>query len=200
MSTKAELRSEMRRRRKALAQGLPEAGRQAAAHLSALIEGRTPGTAAVYHPIGSEFPTGPIGQQLSQRGWALALPHARDREGPLTFRAFVPGDPLEADAAGVPAPLELAAVVRPDLVLVPLLAFDATGGRLGQGGGFYDRTMAALRAAGPPCLFVGLAYAGQEVPALALEPHDQRLDAVVTEAGHRGFATTGPLATGPSPA
>jgi len=65
-------------------------------------------------------------------------------------------------------------------VICPLLAFDKAGGRLGQGGGHYDRTIEALRARGP-VFVLGLAYAGQEVEALALEPHDQRLDAILTE-------------------
>ncbi|HRD47008.1 MAG TPA: 5-formyltetrahydrofolate cyclo-ligase, partial [Caulobacter sp.] len=76
--------------------------------------------------------------------------------------------------------------VSPDLVMVPLLAFDAAGGRLGQGGGHYDRTMAALRnrPSSPP--FVGMAYSGQQVAALPREPHDQPLDGILTEAGYIG--------------
>ena len=74
--------------------------------------------------------------------------------------------------------------VTPDLIIAPLLAFDRAGGRLGQGGGHYDRTIAALRARGP--LFViGLAYAGQEIEAVPrMKPHDQRLDAILTEIGY----------------
>jgi 5-formyltetrahydrofolate cyclo-ligase len=73
--------------------------------------------------------------------------------------------------------------VRPDLVIAPLLAFDRAGGRIGQGGGHYDRTIAALRTQGP--LFViGLAFAGQEVAELPHEPHDQRLDAILTETAY----------------
>ena len=73
--------------------------------------------------------------------------------------------------------------VTPSLVICPLLAFDKAGGRLGRGGGHYDRTIAALRAAGP-VFMLGLAYAGQEVDALVMEPHDQRLDAILTENGY----------------
>ena len=76
-----------------------------------------------------------------------------------------------------------AAAVTPDLIIAPLLAFDRAGGRLGQGGGHYDRTIAALRARGP--LFViGLAYAGQEIAAVPREPHDQPLGAILTELGY----------------
>ena len=74
----------------------------------------------------------------------------------------------------------------PRLVICPLLAFDRAGGRLGQGGGHYDRTLAVLRAQGP-VFVLGLAYAGQEVAALDLEPHDQRLDAILTETGYTRF-------------
>ena len=69
-------------------------------------------------------------------------------------------------------------------MIAPLLAFDRLGGRLGQGGGHYDRTLAGLRRTGP-VFVLGLAYAGQEVDRLDLEPHDQKLDAVLTEAGYR---------------
>ncbi len=77
--------------------------------------------------------------------------------------------------------------MSPDLVLVPLLAFDPYGGRLGQGGGYYDRTLAQLRAE-RPVFVLGLAYAGQEVERLPAETHDQPLDAVLTETGLRSFA------------
>jgi len=71
----------------------------------------------------------------------------------------------------------------PDLIIAPLLAFDRAGGRLGQGGGHYDRTIEALRARGP-VFVIGLAYAGQEIEAVPCEPHDQRLDAILTEIGY----------------
>lgn len=101
----------------------------------------------------------------------------------MIFRRWSPGDPLEPDLAGVPAPLPLAEQVLPKLILTPLLAFDSRGGRLGQGGGHYDRTFAAL----PEAIRVGVAYAGQEVDNLALEPHDIRLHGILTETGYRAF-------------
>jgi len=73
---------------------------------------------------------------------------------------------------------------RPDLVITPLVGFDRFGGRLGQGGGHYDQALASLRRTGP-VFVLGLAFAGQEVDRLALEPHDQTLDAILTEAGYR---------------
>ena len=90
------------------------------------------------------------------------------------------------DAFGVPSPPPEAPEATPRLVICPLLAFDRAGGRLGQGGGHYDRTLAVLRAQGP-VFVLGRAYAGQEVAALDLEPHDQRLDAILTETGYTRF-------------
>ena len=105
------------------------------------------------------------------------------RDAPMEFRAWSPGEPLEMDAAGCPAPLPLAEVVMPDLILTPLLAFDDQGGRLGQGGGYYDRTFAAR----PDAIRIGFAYAGQKAERLALEPHDIRLHGVLTETGYTAF-------------
>ena len=99
----------------------------------------------------------------------------------MNFRRWSPGEPLELDLAGVPAPLPLAEAITPDLIVTPLLAFDAHGGRLGQGGGYYDRTFAAL----PGAIRVGFAYAGQELENLPAEPHDIRLHGVLTERGYR---------------
>ena len=75
----------------------------------------------------------------------------------------------------------------PDLIFLPLLGFDRSGGRLGQGGGYYDRTLAALRSAGPPVRAIGLAYAGQEAPRLPTDALDQRLDGVLTENAYLDF-------------
>jgi 5-formyltetrahydrofolate cyclo-ligase len=90
---------------------------------------------------------------------------------------------LVPDLAGIPAPLETAEPVTPDLILTPLLAFDVEGGRLGQGGGYYDRTFAAL----PDAIRIGVAYAGQAVERVPMQAHDVRLDGVLTEAGYRSI-------------
>jgi 5-formyltetrahydrofolate cyclo-ligase len=94
---------------------------------------------------------------------------------------------MRVHAYGVTEPQFESEIVTPAVVLVPLLAFDATGYRLGYGGGFYDRTIEALRAI-RPIEAIGIAYAGQEVAAVPRDDHDQRLDAVVTEEGFRRFA------------
>jgi 5-formyltetrahydrofolate cyclo-ligase len=119
-------------------------------------------------------------QRLAAAGARLALPAALDRGSPLAFRAYAEGDPLAPDAFEIPSPLAGVEELRPDLVITPLLAFDRTGARMGQGAGHYDRTLAALRATGP-VFVLGLAYAGQEVAELPSEPHDQSLNAILTE-------------------
>ena len=110
------------------------------------------------------------------------------RAAPLVFRRHAPGGPLAPDALGIAAPTEAAGQVWPDVLFAPVLAFDRRGGRLGQGGGFYDRTIADLRARGP-LLVVGVAFAGQELPEVPLEPHDARLDAILTETAFIPVAT-----------
>ncbi len=180
---KAPLRLELRRRRRRLAAENPDAADQAAQGLRLAGLGALR-TAAVYRPIGSELDPEPLAGRLAARGLAIALPVAIRAEAPLAFR--LRGAALVPDAIGMAAPGPDAPEVRPELVIVPLLAFDAAGGRLGQGGGFYDRTLAALRATGL-VFALGLGYAGQEVGALPMGPHDQRLDGVLTEAGLRLF-------------
>lgn len=189
MIDKAELRAAARARRKALAQAAPDAAQRLAGHAAAVLDALFPGEArqgrrlvvALYQAQGSEAPAGALSVALLDAGADLALPVATARDAALSFRRWTPGDPLEIDAAGCPAPLDLAETVDPDLIVTPLLAFDAAGGRLGQGGGYYDRTFAAR----PEVARIGLAYAGQAVEALALEPHDQPLHGVLTEAGYR---------------
>lgn len=122
----------------------------------------------------------PLVQALWSAGVKTCLPVVLERDAPMIFRCWSPGEPLEEDAAGCPAPLPLAEVVDPDLILTPLLAFDDYGGRLGQGGGFYDRTFAAR----PGVIRIGFGYSGQRVERLPMESHDVRLHGVLTEVGY----------------
>lgn len=173
------MRLEMRARRHALAEDAPEAARRAAALLP--LDKLPPfKVVSGYRAIGSELDPWPL---LDRLGAQVALPVAHSRDAPLTFRAYRPGDPLEPDAFGIPSPTKDAPEVIPDLVIAPLVAFDRYGGRLGQGGGHYDRTLENLRAA-KTVFVLGLAYAGQEVAKVPAEPHDQRLDAILTETGY----------------
>jgi len=181
MIDKRALRSEMRARRMGLAKDGPEAAARAAGHAYGLPQAAC---VAVYHPIGSELATGPLVEALIARGADLCLPVTLTPDAPMIFRRWTPGDPLEADLAGVPAPFPLAGTVAPDLIFAPLLAFDGEGRRLGQGGGHYDRTFVAL----PDAIRIGLAYAGQQVEVLPFEPHDVALHGVLTETGYTAFA------------
>lgn len=177
MTDKHDLRAGMRAARKRLAGLDPQAAERAAAYVGALPAGDP---VAVYRAIGSELDMDALSLALARAGRTLCLPVVVAVDAPMIFRRWSPGEPLELDLAGVPAPLPLAAAVIPGLILTPLLAFDDAGGRLGQGGGYYDRTFAAL----PEAIRVGVAYAGQRVDALALEGHDIRLHGVLTETGY----------------
>ena len=182
-SAKTVLRAALRRRRRALAAIDPDAATRAAAHLplDSLPAFRIVGG---YHPIGAELDPRPVLERLAAAGAAIALPVVADLEAPLIFRSGDRPRTFVPDALGVPAPPPSAPALIPDLIVTPLLAFDRRGGRLGQGGGFFDRTIAALRAE-RPLFVIGLAFAGQEVNAVPLEPHDARLDAILTEIGYR---------------
>lgn len=178
MTPKHQLRAAMRALRKRLAEADPEAAQRAAGHADALPSGEI---VALYRAMGSELDTDALANVLHLADRRLCLPVVIERDAAMIFRAWAPGEPLELDAAGCPAPLPLADTVSPALILTPLLAFDAHGGRLGQGGGYYDRTFAAL----PGARRIGFAYAGQQVEHLDLEPHDIRLHGVLTETGYR---------------
>ena len=191
----------MRALRKQLAAANPYAAEQVVQHLPDLLEMMFAGsgsfadeqkdrrfTAAVYKAQGSELDALPLAKALMERDVDLALPVATAQEEPLIFRRWSPRDPLEIDASGVPAPLPLAEAVTPDVLFVPLLAADDRGYRLGQGGGYYDRTLGALRKAEPRLWaqpwFIGLGYSGQMVERIAEEFQDQPLHGVLTETGY----------------
>jgi len=112
---------------------------------------------------------------LAERSWKLCLPVTPKRGFPLTFRAWKPGDVLEAGRFNTRHPTGPEMV--PDYILVPLLAFDRAGNRLGYGGGYYDRTLAAL----PAAYRLGCGFAAQEVPNVPTGPGDVTLNAVATE-------------------
>ncbi|MEM0937024.1 MAG: 5-formyltetrahydrofolate cyclo-ligase [Pseudomonadota bacterium] len=156
---------------------------QRAAASAALLE-HLQGTAgfviAGYLPIRTEADPLPAMTALVQEN-QICVPVVEDQGRPLSFRAWRPGGALEEGPFGVMVPSSGASLV-PEVLIVPLLAFDAALYRLGYGGGFYDRTLSALRASGP-VRAIGFAYAAQGVERLPVEPTDQSLDAVVTESG-----------------
>lgn len=134
-----------------------------------------------YWPIGSEIDPRPLLSHLHEDGHPIALPVIRAHGEPLVFRAWRPGDRLAPAAFDTRVPLENQTELTPRVVIVPLLAFDRAGYRLGYGGGFYDRTLARLRELGA-VLAVGVAYAAQEVAQVPRDGTDQPLDWIVTEA------------------
>lgn len=136
-----------------------------------------------YVAIRDELDVLPLLADLHAAGAVCALPAVTARGAALSFRAWVPGAPLQPGAFGVAEPAPAAAPVRPALLLVPLLAFDRGGRRLGYGAGFYDRTLARLRAedGGAETVAVGIGYAAQEWPEVPAGPLDERLDWIVTE-------------------
>jgi 5-formyltetrahydrofolate cyclo-ligase len=151
---------------------------------SALVE---PGAkVSHYLAVGSEMDPAPTVAALAARGHACLLPVVVARGQPLLFRRWSPGDPLVAGPLGTRMPHQDAPIEQPDVLLTPLLAFDAAGYRLGYGGGYYDRTLHALRAT-RTVLAIGLAYAGQEVASVPRHAGDEPLDAVATEFGIRKF-------------
>jgi 5-formyltetrahydrofolate cyclo-ligase len=118
-----------------------------------------------------------------------ALPRITAKDAALTFHRWQAGDALTLHAHGMKEPSAESEVIVPQIILVPLLAFDKAGHRLGYGGGYYDRTMAALRTeVEKPPLFIGVAYSWQEVPELPADAHDAKLDGILTELGVSMFA------------
>jgi 5-formyltetrahydrofolate cyclo-ligase len=141
-----------------------------------------PAVVSGFLAIGEEIDPAPLMLRLEREGYTLALPVMEAKGKPLVFRAWAPGDPLAEVMWGIREPLAAAPVVEPDVVLGPLLAFDAAGYRLGYGGGFYDRTLARLRAM-KPVVSIGLAYDEQRVDAVPHSSYDERLDWVLTPSG-----------------
>ena len=158
------------------------AARAAADHLMTHLRSAPVGIAAGYHPINDEIDPFPAISELNAAGWRTALPVVVEGTAVLLYRAWRPGDATRPGAFGIQEPLPEADQLTPDVVLTPLLAFDAQGGRLGFGAGYYDATLEALRSRGP-VIAIGLAFETQEVDHVPMEPHDQHLDAVVTPAG-----------------
>lgn len=132
--------------------------------------------------IGEELDPQPLMMRLRAEGHALALPVMQGKGLPLVFRDWKPGDPLAARMWGIREPTDAAPLTLPDVLLVPLLAFDRAGHRLGYGGGFYDRTLAELRSR-KAIRAIGLAFATQEVDEVPHLDYDQRLDWVLTPDG-----------------
>lgn len=137
-------------------------------------------TVSGFLPIGSEIDTRPLLRKVLAQGGDICLPAVIERDHPLQFRQWRDGDPLIDEDFGTKAPAPTAKTVEPDILIVPLLAFDRAGYRLGYGGGFYDRSLEQLRRS-KTVLAVGVAYAGQETGSVPRDENDQPLDWIVTE-------------------
>jgi 5-formyltetrahydrofolate cyclo-ligase len=184
-SEKLRLRAELRARRAALAAAMPDHGARLGG-FSAQLDVPDGAIIGGYMALAGEADPASLMAQFARRGHRLAVPRVAAKASPLIFHAYEPGQSLAPGAYGIAEPDSAAPVLVPDVLLVPLLGFDAAGHRLGYGGGFYDRTLASLRET-RTVRAVGIAYAGQEVPALPVEPFDVTLEAVLTEQGLRRF-------------
>ena len=155
-----------------------EAGPGTAAHLSEVLAGHRGVPLAGYMPIRTEIDPLPAMEEAAAHG-PVGVPVIIGAGQPLKFSRWSPGCALRAGPFGAQVP-EHDDFFEPEILIVPLVAFDRQGGRLGYGGGFYDRTLELLRGK-RPTLAIGFAYAAQEAEALPLEETDQPLDLIVTE-------------------
>lgn len=176
---KSELRHTAREKRKALAHAgfAPAIARHAEdlpVSKGAIVGG--------YHALPEEADPAALLERLVELGCHIAFPRVAARGQPLEFHRVPDGEMLAPGVFGIHEPLDHWPRVTPDILLVPLLAFDASGHRLGYGGGFYDRTLEKLAVPA-----IGIAYAGQEAASLPHEAHDRTLDMVLTEQGIRRF-------------
>jgi 5-formyltetrahydrofolate cyclo-ligase len=169
----------------ALRMALPPATRRAAGErIAAGIEqslAERPGILGVYWPFRAEFDPRPLIDALRATGRAVALPVVVDKQGPLEYRAWAPGETLVPGVWDIPVP-EKREIVAPSAVLAPFVGFDAACYRLGYGGGYFDRTLAAMS---PRPLAIGVGFAAQEIASIYPQAFDVPMDLIVTEAGVR---------------
>ena len=133
-----------------------------------------------FSPMKTEINPIPLMRRLADAGAKLALPAIAGRGNPLTMRAWAFGEPLNSGQWGIREPFPDARVVEPDILIVPLAAFDRVGHRIGYGAGYYDMTINALRAK-KAVVAIGIAFAAQEIASVPATEHDARLDLVLTE-------------------
>lgn len=134
----------------------------------------------IYKPSGDEMDAMPLAGALCAVGHSLALPVLAGKERGLVFRRYAIGDDLALNRFGIEEPIDTAPIVKPDFLLVPMLAFDRQCYRLGYGGGYYDRTIKELRQ-NRGIMAIGLAFSFQEVREIPRNEHDEQLDKIVTE-------------------
>lgn len=139
-----------------------------------------------YIGLGAELDAAPLLAKANRQGFITALPALAD-SGILKFYHWDPNDPLTRDAMGVRVPARQIRELQPDVCLVPVLAFDLSGGRLGRGAGHFDRALLNLRKE-KSVIILGVGFSAQEVSHVPMEPHDQALNAVLTEKGFQSLS------------
>jgi 5-formyltetrahydrofolate cyclo-ligase len=182
---KKTMRAEARTRRAGLAEACPDFAARIACYADALP---IPGHARVsaYVALEGEADPNELAQVLAGKGCEICYPRVHQKAQPLWFHVPIPGEHFVRSAFGVLEPRPDWPVTIPNVLLVPMLAFDAEGYRLGYGGGFYDRTLARIRAA-KPVVAIGIAFSGLEVPSVPHDASDEKLDMLVTELDVRRF-------------
>jgi 5-formyltetrahydrofolate cyclo-ligase len=179
-ASKADLRAAALAKRDALSDEQRADAAQALARRKLPFE-IAPGTVVSgYSPIRNEIDPAPLMRKLAEAGAKLALPAVLARGKSLAFRAWSPDDRLMLGPLGIPEPSPAAAELVPDIMLIPLAAFDASGHRIGYGAGHYDYTLAHLRKM-KAIAAIGIAFAVQQIKAVPALPHDVALDYVLTE-------------------
>jgi 5-formyltetrahydrofolate cyclo-ligase len=184
LERKRELRARMKAWRAGLAAAqMAQAADALAGHGLAFLPGLPPeAIVSGFASMREELRAWPLLRRLHGEGCRLCLPVMQGRGRPLVFRAWAPGDAMDQGVWGIAEPKADKPELEPDVLIVPLLAFDAAGRRLGYGGGFYDRTLRLLRTR-KPITAVGLAYDEQKVDAVPHLDYDERLDWVLTPSG-----------------
>ena len=181
MITKRLLRESSKAKRHELARAAPDFARRIGMFIDHLPIPRD-AIVAGYMPLRDEADPRLLMHAIAQRGHRLALPVVDTGSRTLSFHEWKEGDAISLNSYGIAEPAGPSEPVEPGVVLVPLLAFDASGHRLGYGGGYYDRALERMRVRA-----IGVAYAGQEVKELPRGQHDRRLDMILTERGLRRF-------------
>ena len=189
--TKAMLRSQALACRNALGDAARAAASDSIAERAGeILASVRPNSVSLYLPIGSECETGSLIARAASIGAEIGLPTIID-ETRIVFRRYQPGDALVAGKFGTSAPLARAPLMRPEVIVMPLVAFDRNGTRLGYGRGHYDRAINTMREAGQRPKLLGIAFSVQEVGTIPVEPHDVGPDWIVTEKGSLAFKANG---------
>lgn len=162
-----------------------------ATHLAADLLSRPAARIGFCAPVQNEFDARPLISRLIAIGWQACMPVVETPAAPMQFRPWTPQTPMTNDRHGIPIPTTAADTTAPDILLLPLVAFDAAGYRLGYGGGYFDRTLAAYV---PRPFAIGVGFELGRVANVYPQAHDQVCDALVTENGWQAAGTRSPLA------